>query len=60
MPAATTDFSPAVDDVRAAMPNVVGMFSETFRGDAGVMGMTSAGLGAFVEKEYPTTGAYIT
>ncbi len=48
MPAATTDFSPAVDDVRAAMPNVVGVFSDAVRGDAGATGMTKAGLGATV------------
>ncbi len=45
MPAATTDFSPALDDVRAAMPNV---FSDAVRGDAGATGMTKAGLGATV------------
>ena len=48
VPAATTDFSPTIEEVRAATPNVVGVFSDAVRGDAGATAMTGAGLGATV------------
>ncbi len=48
VPAATTDFATALDDVRAAKPNVVGVFSDAVRGDAGATDMTGAKLGATV------------
>ena len=48
VPAATTDFSPVIGDVRAAAPNVVGVFSDAVRGDDGATDMTKAGLDATV------------
>ena len=48
VPAATTDFSSVIGDVRAATPNVVGVFSDAVRGDAGATAMTGSELGATV------------
>ena len=48
VPALTTDFSPVLGEVRAADPNVVGVFSDAIRGDAGATDMTRAGLSVTV------------